>query len=568
VPERPGHPESMSRPLRLALLAVALTGFGPSPRAAILDPASFKPLVNRFNAQDQELHGSGIPNAEAWDFLAANVPLFECPDEELQKTYWFRWWVYRKHLRKTPDGWVVTEFKPDVPWAGRHNTINMAAELHLLEGRWLADPRYLDDYSRFWFGAGKLGSLVYTNWLADGIWKRAAVTGDFSLAVELLDELIAQQHRWDEGKAGRGVNTVGRRPNGLYFTLDAFDGSEMSIGGHGFRPLTNAAAYGNMRAISEIAAAAGREEVAEEFRGRAARLKELVQAKLWDHERRFFTVLREDESARSDVRELWGLAPWMFHLPDPGFETGWRELDDPAGFKAPFGPTFPEQRHPRFTLSYKGHECQWNGPSWPLATSITLTALANLLNDYRQAAVGKDLFYETLQTYSRSQRRRREDGLIVPWIDENLHPYTGDWMARTMLANRRENLRLDPGTKPISERGKDYNHSTFCDLVISGLVGIRPRHDDRLIVNPLLPAGTWDWFCLDRVPYHGRILTVIWDRDGTRYNRGAGFQLLVDGQPAARSEGLTRLEARLAPSRPAPLDTRGERSPDRETVAP
>ena len=24
------------------------------------------------------------------------------------------------------------------------------------------------------------------------------------------------------------------------------------------------------------------------------------------------------------------------------------------------------------------------------------------------------------------------------------------------------------------ERGKDYNHSTFCDLVTCGLVGVRP----------------------------------------------------------------------------------------------
>jgi hypothetical protein len=99
----------------------------------------------------------------------------------------------------------------------------------------------------------------------------------------------------------------------------------------------------------------------------------------------------------------------------------------------------------------------------------------------------------------------------------------------------------------IKERGKDYNHSTFCDLVISGLVGIRPRHDNKLVLNPLLPDGTWDWFCLDRVPYHGHELTVIWDRDGKRYNRGAGFQILIDGNPTARSDKLSKLEAALPP---------------------
>jgi hypothetical protein len=538
-----------------ASIAMALIAASSPSQAAVLNPESFKPLVEQFNADDNELYKNAIPNAEAWDFLAANVPIFECPDKEFEKTYWFRWWTYRKHLKKTPVGWVVTEFAPGVSWAGRFNTINMAAELHLAEGRWLRDPQYLDDYSRFWFGVGEKGSLVYTNWLADGIWKRAAVSGDTTLPVGLLDQLIAQQQRWDDGKAGRGVHMVGRRDNGLYYTIDHFDGSEMSIGGHGFRPLTNAAAYGNMMAIADIASAAGREEVADDYRARAAKLKELVQSKLWDPQMQFFTVLREDESKRSDVRELWGYAPWMFHLPDPGYEAGWKELDDPKGFKAPYGPTFPEQRHPQFTLSYKGHACQWNGPSWPLATSITLTALANLLNDYDQQTISKKVFYDTLQTYAKSHRFQREDGKVVPWIDENIHPYTGDWIARTMLIEQRKNPKLDPKKKPDEERGKDYNHSTFCDLVITGLVGIRPRHDNKLVVNPLLPEGTWDWFCLDRVPYHGHELTVIWDRDGKKYNRGAGFQLLIDGQPVAHSRKLSKLEAVLQPPTPAGIDS-------------
>ena len=50
-----------------------------------------------------------------------------------------------------------------------------------------------------------------------------------------------------------------------------------------------------------------------------------------------------------------------------------------------------------------------------------------------------------------------------------------------------------------------------------------PRADDTVEIWPLLPDGTWDWFCLDGVKYHGRMLTIIWDEDGTRYQRGAGL---------------------------------------------
>ena len=44
--------------------------------------------------------------------------------------------------------------------------------------------------------------------------------------------------------------------------------------------------------------------------------------------------------------------------------------------------TTAEQRHPKFIIDYNSsHECLWNGPTWPYATSITLTAVANILND-------------------------------------------------------------------------------------------------------------------------------------------------------------------------------------------
>lgn len=71
----------------------------------------------------------------------------------------------------------------------------------------------------------------------------------------------------------------------------------------------------------------------------------------------------------------------------------------------------------------------------------------------------------------------------LPWIDENLDPFTGAWISRTIL--RRWGW---PAAKGGKERGKDYNHSTFVDLVITGLAGLRPRpSNDLLVVNPLVP---------------------------------------------------------------------------------
>jgi hypothetical protein len=132
---------------------------------------------------------------------------------------------------------------------------------------------------------------------------------------------------------------------------------------------------------------------------------------------------------------------------------------------------------------------------------------------------------QALQTYAKSQEL---DG--KPYIGEYLDEKTGHWL-RTDL-----------------ERGRFYNHSTFCDLVISGLVGLRPRADQTVIVNPLAPADQWDWFCLDNVTYHGHTLSIIWDRTGKKFNQGSGLNALCDGRVIAHSDTLQKVQGEIPAS--------------------
>jgi hypothetical protein len=529
---------------------------------SVLKPAAFAHHLERFNALEDENVTNFVANAQSWDWLQRNIPFFECPDREVEEIYYFRWWSFRKHVVQTTNGFVITEFLTPVKHAGVFNTISCAAGFHLAEGRWLRDPQYLDDYIRFWLrgngGKPQPHFHKFSSWFAAAVYDRCLVNGDKKFLPGRLDDLVADYRVWEQER---------QLTNGLFWQYDVRDGMEESISGsrtnRNIRPTINSYMFGNATAIAAVARLAGKNKLAAEFDGKAAQLKKLVLEKLWNPDAKFFEVLRDDGSF-AKVREETGFVPWMFALPDAGkgYETAWAQLADLQGFRSVYGITTAERRSPQFRSHGYG-TCEWDGAVWPFATSQTLYALANVLRDYtdsinvpeatslsspkggegrreearsvrfpsprlgeaRETGFNRSLqatYFDAFLAYVHSQHA---DG--KPYIGEYLDETTGQWI------NGR------------GGRSRYYNHSTFADLLITGVVGLRPRADDRVEVQPLLPDGVWDWFCLDGVKYHGHTLAIIWDRDGKHYGRGTGLIVLADGKEIARGNQLQKLYGKL-----------------------
>jgi hypothetical protein len=480
---------------------------------SVLNPASFSNYLAHFNAMEDENVTNFISNANSWNWLQREIPMFECPDHEVEEMYYFRWWSFRKHLEQTPGGFVFTEFLT------RPLPVSSALGHQLAEGRWLHDQNYLDDYVRYWFrdAASRQQLHKYSSWLAAALWQRYLVTGDKKFLVAQLDDLVADYRQWENEK---------QLTNGLFWQFDVRDAMEESISGSrtakNIRPTINSYMFGNAQAIAKIARLAGNEELATEFDGNAARLKRLVQENLWNKDANFFEVVHTNGNY-AGVREELGFIPWLFELPehDKNFNSAWEQLADSKGFSAPSGITTAERRSPQFRTHGYGH-CEWDGAVWPFATSQTLDALANVLRDYQSTVVTRPDYFDAFLTYVHSQHA---DG--KPYIGEYLDETTGQWI------NGKEG------------RSRYYNHSTFADLLITGVVGLVPRADEVVEIFPLLPDETWNWFCLDAVNYHGHLLTIIWDKDGTRYHRGAGLIVFADGKEIARGEKLAKLTGKL-----------------------
>ena len=99
-------------------------------------------------------------------------------DPEIEQVYYYRWKVYKSHLKDLGDrGYIVTEFLDDVPWAKQpYQSLNDATAFHIHEGRWLRDPRYVNDYVDYMYTGGgndrhfseAIADAVYADYLATG----------------------------------------------------------------------------------------------------------------------------------------------------------------------------------------------------------------------------------------------------------------------------------------------------------------------------------------------------------------------------------------------------------------
>lgn len=512
--------------------------------AAVLKSDDYKHYVDYFNSMEDENIAQAIPNSEAWEWLKANVPLFDCPDKQFEQMWYYRWWTLRKHIEKTQAGYAMTEFLVRRSYADKYNLIASALGHHIHESRWIRNPKYLDGIIHTWY-YGNNGNPMkkldfYSSWTPQSIYARYLVDGDSARLVSLLPRMKWEYSQWDSHR----WNTP--QGKGLYWQYDVRDAMEETISGgrreKNARPSINSYMYGNAIAISEASRLANDTESVRYYADKADTIRTLMLDKLWDKRDGFFEVRKPvfdangivvaDTSAH--VREEIGFLPWYFDVVSAGtkYDSAWLQLTTDSGFRAPYGITTAERRHPLFR-SHGSGTCEWDGAVWPFATSQTLTALEEWINDRDNKLVNAggvdttmrywhEVYFDNMKKYVESQSHRGR-----PYIGEYLDETTGAWL----MGDR--------------ERSRYYNHSTFNDLMITGLCGLRPSSGDMLTVNPLLPDGNWDWFCLDNVRYHGHDITIVWDKDGSRYHVGRGLSVLVDGHKRANRPTLGLVTVKL-----------------------
>ncbi|MDH7640987.1 MGH1-like glycoside hydrolase domain-containing protein [Sphingomonas oryzagri] len=526
------------RRLRILLAALLVGAAAPLPAALPLD--EHRIAVDRF--------GNDAP------WYEGNIPFFEASDPLLTRIFYYRWQIFRAHQRDLGrQGYISTEFLDDVSWQREpYASLNDATAFHIVEGRWLRDRRYADDYVNFLYEGGG-NDRHFSEGIAGAVWGRYLADGDATAATRHLDAMRHVYNLWDDHfDFDRRLYWIEPLLDATEYTISSIDasgGKDGFRGGDAFRPSINAYMFDNARAIGRIAALAGDEATAADYAARAADLKAHVEADLWSPALGHFVdrYQKGNEYVRAWApirgRELVGYLPWTVDMVtgDPRFASAWSHLLSPAELGGPKGMRTVEPSYQYYMRQYRydaasgGRECQWNGPVWPFQTTQALTGLANLLEGPPQTVATRSDYLRLLHQYAALHMLGDH-----PDLQEDYDPQTG---------------------KPIVglARSHHYFHSGFDDLIVTGLAGLRPRADDVLEVAPLIPADPKDpeylpWFALQDVPYHGHLVTILWDADGSRYGHGAGLTLLVDGAQVAHSVVPERLTVPLPRKPLAPIE--------------
>lgn len=488
------------------------------------------------------------------DWYIANIPFFECPDPELETTYYYRWELITKHLTYgSPDsGYLFTEFIDRPFWSGAYGAISCPAGHQLYEARWLRSPRVAFDYSKYWLKTPGAQPRNYSTWLADSVVAIDAVHPDPAHCSMLLNGLINNFEQWKARHYDANVGMFWQtgHDDGMEFNIASRQTQDILRGAPSYRPSFNAYMWADARAIAELARREGRSEVARQYSDFADALRKTVLAELWDPKRQFFFPMFKNKETRdgheipagtltyqagqyagdTHGRELIGYVPWQFGMLQGlhEYDKVWEKLMDRDGFYANYGPCTVERNDPMFLLQKSC--CWWSGQSWPYATTQTLKALANRLQESPlQETAPKSIsakdYVRSLQIYSKSHRKEGR-----PYLAEALHPDTGSFEGHDAY-----------------NHSEHYFHSGFCDLVITGLVGLIPNSEEKLTLHPLAPAD-WDYFALDGVAYRGRDLCIAWDRTGARYGKGTGLLVWADGILIAQHDSLSPFTMDLPPA--------------------
>lgn len=473
---------------------------------------------------------------------ADNIPYLDTPEDNIDKTLFYRWWLLRFNFLDADVPGNDYQFPTSVEGAlGYNNAIDLTIGMFLDDLKYLRDPVY--SYGT-WLSAGETAgsagqyrdnpgdpanwSASHTQYISESAWQSYQVHGG---PASVAHQIGTYAERDTAGE----LSTLDSNGNYLLDTnWNAWTGNDADAVSFDYypgqrleRPET-AYVYSGAKAGAEAFTVSGETARATALEGTADKIKNAVLTQLWDPTKKL--ILDKTVGGQQvPWKEINNYYPYSVGLmPKPGdadytddYADALRLFADDAQF--PIFPFYTANQADKAEAAAAGHAGSNNFSI--INSTVTFRMLSSALRNYPTSGLNADWYKKLL--YWNAWAHYQNNG-------DNRYPDQNEFWA-------------DGSADPQNIGYRSWIHHTQLGTtnwtVIEDAMGLRPRTDDKIELDPI-DIG-WDHFSADNLSYHGKNLTITWDAPGgTRYYGNdvpEGYSVFVDGKLAFTADKLAHV---------------------------
>ncbi|MEU4694737.1 Ig-like domain-containing protein [Actinoplanes sp. NPDC023714] len=475
---------------------------------------------------------------------AENVPYLDTPENNIDKTLFYRWWLMRFNFLDADIPGNDYQFPTAMEGVlGYNNAIVLTTGMFVDDLKYFRDPAY--SYGS-WVSAGEVAksskyvdnpgdpanwSNSYTEYISEAAWRSyqlhggpAAIAGNLAEYAENDVKGLLEAYDFDD--------------NGLIeYSWGAMTGNDADAVSFDWRAgnmdrTESAYLYSNAKASAAAYRTAGDTAKAAEMEAFATRVKDAVLEYLWEPARttpdemgHHGNLLKHRHVATDALvpwKEINNYYPFSVGLmPDTAeYREALRLFADDSQY-----PIFP------FTTANQADKAAAAAQGDPgsnnfsiINSTVTFRMLSSVLRNYPTQYIDKEWYKKLL--YWNAWAHYQNNG-------DNRYPDQNEFWADGSAANQSIGYR-------------SWIHHTILGAtnftVIEDAMGLRPRDDAKIELDPI-DIG-WDHFTANNIKYRDRDLTVVWDAPGGTRHYGdtpEGYSVYLDGELAFTADKLGKL---------------------------
>ncbi|WP_317450978.1 Ig-like domain-containing protein [Microbacterium thalassium] len=472
---------------------------------------------------------------------ADNIPYLDTPEDNIDKTLFYRWWLMRFNFLDADIPGNDYQFPTSMEGVlGYNNAIVLTTGMFIDDLKYFRDPIY--SYGP-WVSAGETSksykfvdnpgdpanwSNSYTQYISEAAWRSYQLHG----GPTAIAENLAEYAEYDvEGL----IDAYDFNDNGLIeYNWGAMTGNDADAVSFDWRPgymdrAENAYLYSNARAAADAYRVAGNDAKADEMDAFAQNVKEQILDVLWNPDSNLLEHAMADNGEHVPWKEINNYYPFTVGLmPKPGDPDYADDYVDALRLWAddkeyPIFPFYTANQADKAEAAAEGDPGSNNFSI--INSTVTFRMLSRVLRDYPTDAIDEEWYKKLLYWNAWAHYQNGGDNRLPDqnefWSDGSADPQRigyRSWIHHTIL-----------GTTNFT--------------MIEDAMGLRPRSDAKIELDPI--DIDWDHFTANNIRYRDKDLTVTWDAPGGERHYGdavpEGYSVFLDGELAFTVDGLGKV---------------------------